>query len=153
MIVYRLAKSKYINDLSGMGARLTGGRWNSKGLSLVYTSSSRALCMAEMAVHLPLGIMPHDYCLAQILIPDSTIIEPLDIKKWPKGWNQFPVIAATQKIGDKFIIDHKHAVLKVPSAVVQGDFNYLINPLHTGIKKIKIRGIESFTFDERFFKR
>jgi RES domain-containing protein len=153
MIVYRLARSKYINDLSGIGARLAGGRWNSKGLSLVYTSSSRALCMAEIAVHLPLGILPRDYCLAQILIPDSIIIESLDIKKLPKGWNQFPLIAATQKMGDKFILDHKHPVLRVPSAVVQGDFNYLINPLHAGMKKIKIQDTEPFTFDQRFFKR
>ena len=153
MIVYRLARSKYINDLSGLGARLAGGRWNSKGLGLVYASSSRALCMAEIAVHLPLGILPHDYCLAQILIPDSMIIDSVDIKKLPKRWNQFPFIAATQKTGDKFILDNKHTVIRVPSAVVQGDFNYLINPLHMGMKKIKIQDTEPFTFDQRFFKR
>jgi RES domain-containing protein len=153
MIVYRLARSKYINDLSGIGARLTGGRWNSKGLGLIYTSSSRALCMAEIAVHLPLGILPLDYCLAQILIPDTFSIESVDIKKLPDGWNQFPGISTTQTIGDKFILDNKNMILKVPSAVVQGDYNYLINPLHTGIKKIKVREVEPFTFDERFFKR
>jgi len=153
MIVYRLARSKYINDLSGMGARLAGGRWNSKGLGLVYVSSSRALCMAEIAVHLPLGIIPQDYALAQILIPDSIIIDTIDIRKLPKGWNQFPFITGTQKIGDKFILENKHLALRVPSAVVQGDFNYLINPLHTSIKKIKIQDTEPFTFDQRFFKR
>jgi RES domain-containing protein len=153
MIVYRMALSGYINDLSGTGARMAGGRWNSKGLGLIYTSSSRALCMAEIAVHLPLGILPHDYRLAQILIPDSLAIESLDIKKLPLGWNGFPGITATQKIGDKFILDNKHIALRAPSAVVQGDFNYLINPNHTGMKKIKVRDVEPFTFDSRFFKR
>jgi len=153
MIVYRLARSSYINDLSGTGARLAGGRWNSKGLGLVYTSSSRALCMAEIAVHLPLGILPHDYCLARILVPDGVPIKAVDIKKLPKAWNQFPAIPATQKIGDNFIIENKYAILKAPSAVVQGDNNYLINPLHINQKKIKILDVEPFTFDKRFFKR
>ena len=153
MIVYRLAKSKYIDDLSGIGARITGGRWNSPGLPLVYTSSSRALCTTEVAVHLPLGILPHDYCLATIVIPDMIHIEVLDVKKLSSKWNVFPPPVSTQKMGDKFITAHKNLLLKVPSAVVQGDFNYLINPLHPDIKKIKIKHVEPFTFDDRLFKR
>jgi RES domain-containing protein len=153
MIVYRLAKKQYIDDLTGAGARMTGGRWNSQGLPMVYTSSSRALCMAEVAVHLPLSILPKDYCIASILIPDAIAIEELDVKKLPKDWSKFPPLMATQKMGDRFVLGHKYPVLKVPSAVVQGDFNYLMNPLHTDSRKIKIKTIEPFTFDDRLFKR
>jgi RES domain-containing protein len=153
MIVYRLGMSQYINDLSGTGARLSGGRWNNKGLPMIYTSSSRALCTAEVAVHLPLGILPKGYCIASITIPDTTKIESIDIKHLPQNWNHFPFSPATQKLGDNFIQNNKHLVLKVPSAVVQGDFNYLVNPLHHDIKKIKIKLVEAFSFDERLFKR
>ena len=153
MIVYRLSKEKYIADLTGTGARMTGGRWNSQGLSMVYTSSSRALCMAEVAVHLPLSILPKDYFMATILIPDSIPVEEIDIKKLPKNWSKFPPLTTTQKVGDKFVLEHNNLVLKVPSAVVQGDFNYLVNPLHSDSKKIKIKSIEPFTFDDRLFKR
>ena len=70
MIVYRLTKAKYSHDRSGKGAEKTGGRWNSKGIPVVYTSESRALCTSEIAVHTPLGILPHDYMLITIEIPD-----------------------------------------------------------------------------------
>ncbi|NQU32919.1 MAG: RES family NAD+ phosphorylase [Bacteroidetes bacterium] len=70
MIVYRLTKAKYSNDLSGKGAAKTGGRWNSKGIPVVYTCESRALCTSEIAVHTPLGILPLDYMLITIEISD-----------------------------------------------------------------------------------
>ena len=64
MILFRLAKQKYSDDLSGLGAELTGGRWNNKGTRILYTSDSRALCTAEIAVHMPIGLIPKDYyCL------------------------------------------------------------------------------------------
>lgn len=153
MTVYRLSKRQYINDLSGVGARMYGGRWNSKGLPMIYTSSSRALCTAEVAVHLPLGILPSDYYMASILIPDHIHIEELAMKKLKKEWPLGSSLSATHKIGDKFIMDSHHLVLRVPSAVVQGDFNYLINPLHPHLQKIKIKTTEVFTFDERLFRR
>ena len=73
MIVFRLSKSRFSKDLSGRGAELAGGRWNSKGLPMLYTSSSRALCTAEIAVHSPLGIVPMDYEIIEIEIPDSSV--------------------------------------------------------------------------------
>jgi RES domain-containing protein len=66
MNVYRLSKAIHANDLSGKGAEKNGGRWNSHGLPMIYTSQSRALCIAEVAVHLPMGILPEDYRLITI---------------------------------------------------------------------------------------
>jgi len=153
MIVYRLAKSKYSNDLSGRGAEKTGGRWNSKGVAMVYTSESRALCTAEIAVHIPLGIMPKDFELISVEIPDSIEIFELSVSDLPKDWNSIPHSGKTQELGDKFIRENKHAVMKVPSAVVQGDFNYLINSNHEDAKNVKIIKLESFVFDQRMFLR
>ena len=153
MIVYRLAKSKYSSDLSGRGAEKTGGRWNSKGLAMLYTSESRALCTAEIAVHIPLGIMPKDFELISVEIPDSIEIFELSVSDLPEDWNSIPHSGKTQELGDKFVRENKHVVMKVPSVVVQGDFNYLINSNHENAKNVKIIKLESFVFDQRMFLR
>ena len=150
MIVFRLSKSKYANDLSGNGAAISGGRWNSRGVAMIYTSDSRALCVTEIAVHTPLGNIPRDYKMIIFEISDHNILE-LDSSKLPKGWNSFPFSVTLKAIGDQFIQENKSMVLKVPSAVVQGDFNYLINPGHSNFKKLIILGVETFNFDKRLF--
>jgi RES domain-containing protein len=122
MIVFRLSKEQFAQDLSGKGAELVGGRWNSRGNAMLYTSQSIALCVTEIAVHVPLGILPKDYQLIHIEIPEEDFLE---MKKLPKDWQSFPHSNSTQMIGDKFLKEHKHLVLKVPSATVQGEFNYL----------------------------
>jgi len=152
MKVYRLCREKFENDLSGRGAKIAGGRWNSKGTAILYTSESRALCTVESAVHIPLGILPLDYKILTIEIPDSIKIETLAEKDLPIDWKDKPPSNSTQKIGDKFIKNNSHLVLKVPSVVVQGDFNYLINPSHSDFDKVRILNSEPFFFDERLFK-
>ena len=153
MIVFRLSKSKHSKDLSGKGAEKFGGRWNSKGVAILYTSDSRALCTAEIAVHTPLGNIPFDYEVTLIKIPQKIIIPELEISELPLDWKSIPHSHSTQEIGDKFIEDQKFLAIKVPSAVVQGEFNYLINPAHSDFKSISIEKTEPFTFDERLFMR
>jgi RES domain-containing protein len=153
MIVYRLSKKSYAHDLMGKGAAMAGGRWNSKGVPILYTSSSRALCTAELAVHLPLGILPSDYVIIAIHIPDTLRVNKYPEAKLPENWNQYPYSIATQKIGNDFIKQGKTAILKIPSAVVEGDYNFLINPFHPAAIKIRIKEIKAFHFDARLFKR
>lgn len=152
MIVFRLSKSRYSKDLSGKGAELSGGRWNSKGTPLVYTSDSRALCTTEIAVHTPLGNLPIDFCIITLEIPDSSIFS-FPLNQLPDNWTEFPHLKSTQSIGDKFVVDAEALVLKVPSAVVQGDFNYLINPKHLQMAQVKILAVDVFSFYERLFVR
>ena len=146
MIVYRLAKAKYSHILSGKGAELTGGRWNSKGVQMIYTSESRALCTAEIAVHMPLGILPSDYKIITIDIPEIIKIIELTNTKLPSDWRSVPHPGSTQKIGDDFIFRNNSAVLKVPSVVVPGYYNYLLNPFHNEFQQISIVTIEPFEF-------
>ena len=153
MIVYRLSKKEYINDLSGRGAEKSGGRWNNKGLPALYTASSRALAVLEIAVHVPLGIMPLEYYMAAIEIPGDADIQQIKIAELPAKWNSNPIIKATQYIGDDFLKNGKHLVLQVPSASVFGDFNFVINPAHPDFKTIKIKSTEPFEFDSRLFKK
>ena len=151
MRVYRLSKRKYANALSGKGAALSGNRWNSKGTEIVYTAESRSLAMAEVVVHLTLATLPSDYVMMEIDVPDTIKIKVLDIAKLDFPWNVHPPHKQSQKIGDRFIASMQACVLKVPSVVVQRDFNYLLNPFHSDFKDIKIVNVSDFLFDKRIF--
>lgn len=152
MEVFRLARKKYPIELSGKGAAMCGARWNSKGTEIIYTAQNRALAMAEVVVHLSLATLPSDFVMLTIAIPDT--IEVLEVKMvdLPLDWNVFPASFPTAEIGDRFIQQNDFAVLKVPSAVVQGDYNFLINPFHQDFKQIQIIDQVDFPFDKRIFK-
>ena len=152
MQVFRLQNKKYPIVLSGKGASVTGARWNSKGTEVIYTAQNRALAMAEVVVHLTLATLPKGFCMVTIFIPDDVLIFALDPKKLPNDWNFFPENAATQKLGDELIRLNEFAIIKVPSAVVKGEFNYLVNPHHNDFNKITIIAQEDFPFDRRIFK-
>jgi RES domain-containing protein len=153
MIVFRLSKAAFANDLYGKGAEKSGGRWNSKGVAMVYTSASRALCTTEIAVHTPLGNLPTDYKLISIEIPDNVPIKEFLLKNLPFDWKSVPQSHSTQLIGDLFIQENMFAVLKVPSVVVQDEFNYLINPQLIKTNNIQVIDIQAFDFDVRLFNR
>lgn len=153
MIVYRLSKSKFAHELSGKGAERSGGRWNSKGTPLIYTSESRALCTTEIAVHTPLGNIPADYMLVAIFIPDDITVKKLALSDLPSDWRTFPHTRSTHQIGDNFVQLNKFLGMKVPSVVVQGDFNFVINPGHKDFNRISIQSVEPFSFNDRLFAR
>lgn len=150
MIVFRLSKNRYAGDLSGKGAEKAGGRWNSKGVPMVYTCESRALCTLELTVHIPLAVIPDSYSITTLEFPDI-FIEVFDKTNLPMDWKSIPHGHSTQETGDRFIEGCKTAVLKVPSAIVPDEYNYLINPVHPEANKIKIVSVEEFAFDERLF--
>lgn len=152
MECYRLTRAKYSSTLSGKGATIKGARWNSVGVEMIYTSMNRSLAMAEVAVHFTLATLPDDYVMITIFIPDDIPLQKLNIRDLPEGWNSFPHPISTQKIGDKFVADHKYCILQIPSVVTRGDFNLLINPNHPDFIKIKILTVEKFPFDKRIFR-
>lgn len=152
MEVFRLAREKYAYALSGKGSAIKGARWNSVGVELIYTASNRSLAMAEVAVHLTLATLPGDFRMVTIHIPDHINMKEVKMKDLPTNWQEFPHPATTQRFGDEFVAANKYCVLKIPSVVTQGDFNYLINPYHVDFKKIKIIEIVNFPFDKRIVK-
>ena len=151
MIVFRLIQEKYSPDWEGKGAEIIGRRWNSQGIPMIYTSESRALCTAEIAVHLHLGISPASYLLLTIDIPGEVLVLEVEADSLPVNWRRFPSHQITKNLGDQFIAENHYAVMKVPSAVIPGDFNFLINPHHSDFGKIKVVKSEPYEFDERFF--
>lgn len=152
MKVYRLTRKKYSDPLSGKGAAIRGARWNSAGTEILYTSSSRALAMAEVFVHLNLNILPSGFMMAQINVPNHLITEKIPEDQLPPRWNAFPYLEKSQKIGDFFVSNQKNPILQVPSALVPGDYNYLINPAHPLFIEITIDIVTDFPFDERLFE-
>ena len=148
MIVFRLTKAKFKNELSGFGSNKYGGRWNSKGIEVIYTSQSRALCLAEIIVHFDISKVPREYFLMEIWIPDLSIYH-FPQNNLPNGWNSFPYNPMTRKIGNQFIQNHEFLVLRLPSSVVLGDFNFLINPYHPDFHKVKIVSNKAFPIDSR----
>lgn len=148
MRVYRLSGAHHGDDLSGKGAELYGGRWNNKGLPMLYTASSRALCVVEILVHTPAGNLPKGYRMIELEIPDTSV-KILKTKELPHNWNRYSPAPATQAIGDAFLRKAKYLCLKVPSAAVQGDHNVLINPRHPLFAKVKRMKSEDFAFDDR----
>jgi len=152
MEVFRLQRGKYGDRLSGSGAATKGARWNSAGTRLIYTSANRALAMAEVAVHFSLATLPPDFHLLTMFIPDTVSIKLADLKRLPPNWNSHPPNLNTQKTGDEFVRENRYCLLKVPSAVVRGDYNILINPAHAEFSMVKVTAREAFPFDQRLFR-
>jgi len=152
MALFRLTRLKYAGELGDYGGSVYGNRWNSKGVEMVYTAESRSLAMAEVMVHLTLASLPSDFMMVEIGVPNEVTCTKLTPSKLNENWNANPFISSTQKTGDDFIHSGKTCLLKVPSAVVQGDSNYLINPYHIQFKLIKITASSNFPFDHRIFK-
>jgi RES domain-containing protein len=152
MEVYRLSRKKFADRLSGKGAAIKGARWNSAGVELIYTAANRSLAMAEVAVHFTMATLPDDYVMLTIYIPDTVSLQRINTMDLPAGWNSFPHPAVTQNTGDSFVAEAACCVLQIPSAVTQGDYNFLINPNHPDFKFIKIIATEKFPLDKRIFK-
>ena len=147
MLLYRITNAKYADDLSGTGARLYGGRWNSEGKSMVYLASSRSLAVLEALAHFIPTNIPDDFVMLTIEAPDDFYAIPENVL--PDNWNGYPEQYILKQIGNSFLQRNEHLLLKVPSALVPEEFNYLLNPSHPKAGKLKIVKKTSFNFDER----
>ena len=126
---YRCSKCKYIRDSSGYGSYKVGGRWNSRGVYMLYSSSNPSLAFLESLVHMA-PIMPGpDYCMMQLHSKQDSILT-LKAEDLPKDWASDPAPEYLKRIGDQFVEEAKYLMLKVPSAVLPMEWNILINPKH-----------------------
>ena len=152
MLVYRIAKKDVIKDLTGTGAKLFGGRWNHKGTAVVYTSETRALATVEFLVHVSLSNVPHGLMIATIEIPDSIVPEEVPRKSLPRGWRDYPPTRELADLGTRWVKSGKSLLLRVPSAVVEKEYNILVNPLHSEMPRVVLRDVEAFEFDKRLVR-
>lgn len=144
MTVYRFIKSIHSDFLGVEGTKQFGGRWSSIGTPVLYTSESKSLAFSELAVHIPIVFLPEKYFLATILLPENIKSQIAVLRVPPAGWDYKKFSNKAQQLGDKFMKNNTHLCLKVPSAIIDGAFNYLLNPLHPDYKKLKVERVELF---------
>ncbi|MDY6934824.1 MAG: RES family NAD+ phosphorylase [Spirochaetota bacterium] len=149
MQVFRIAKTRYINDLTGSGAKAYGGRWNRKGYGVIYTSESRSLATLEYLVHVPLSIIPTGLSIACIEIPDDIIPKLISIDDLPLNWRDYPAPPGLAELGTDWVLSRDSLLLRIPSVIVENESNVLINPIHPEINNVAISRVESYTFDNR----
>lgn len=148
MKVYHLGKTKFADDLTGKGAELFGGRWNRQGTSCIYTSGTLSLALLEYAVNNSLDNIPRALSYTIYEVPDKGY-KRFEISDLPGNWTARPTPISTQDFGTLLLKENKYLVLAIPSVVVPLEYNYLINPMHKDMEKIKIVAKQDFVFDVR----
>jgi RES domain-containing protein len=143
MDVWRLCRRPYA-DLSGDGARIFGGRWNSPGRPVVYFAEHPALAALEVRVHLdlPFELLPNDYVLMHVSLPNRLI----------SSLGETVPAGQTVAAGDAWIAERQSAALRVPSVLIPNAWNILLNPLHPHAGQARIVGLEPFDFDPRLWQ-
>lgn len=150
---WRLAKTRYAATVfEGEGARVYGGRWNSKGMRVAYASESLALATLEVLAHLQIvrTLAAYSVCRAHF---DEKLVVSLDAGSLPANWREYPAPPSLQAIGDRWIDAGQSLVLKVPSVIIPTESNYLINPAHPDFASLTIDPPEPFLFDPRLLRR
>jgi len=153
MKVYRIAKQKYLSDLSGQGARLFGGRWNKIGYNMLYCSSHLSLCVLEILVHMDYQFFTKDFSFIEIEFPDETLVTEVKPNILEQNWRHNPPLSFTQDYGTDWLISQESLALKLPSAVLPEEFNILLNPNHLDFNSIKVKETKHLEIDGRVFKQ
>ena len=150
MHIYRIGQAKYANDLKGSGI---DARWNSNGQYVIYTGGSLALsCLEKLAHASGTSLYAGNFSVTMYRVPDTMKIKEIkqtDLVKHNPEWTKVINYPYTQWIGDKWLTERETAILKVPSAIIDLEYNYLLNPAHSDFRQIKVAAVKPFTFDSR----
>lgn len=152
MTVWRLSSARYAATMfSGEGAKHYGGRWSPSGLAVIYCAESRSLALVEVLAGTDDvdKLSQQEWVLVPADIPEECIGKPARV---PDDWRQYPHPPTTQAFGAEWVQTRRSVALRVPSVVVPGEFNYLLNPAHPDFKRVKVGQPEPFSFDPRLAK-
>jgi RES domain-containing protein len=138
------------HDLSGTGAKYTGGRWNPAGMAVTYTSENIALAVHETIVHLRSGGLPLNRFLVRVDVPDEVwaarrVLTP------PVGWDAVPAGMTSIQAGEAWLQSMASALLVVPSVIVPEETNVLINPQHPDSLRVSATPLRKWFYDSRYF--
>jgi RES domain-containing protein len=139
------------DDMSGTGARLSGGRWNSCGVAMVYASSNIALAALETLTGKQAVGLPFNRYLVQLSIPEAVWERRRILNHRPGGWDALPCGLASKREGDSWIRAGESAVMIVPSVIIPDELNVLVNPRHPDAAAIAATTVKRFAYDPRFF--
>lgn len=149
LVVWRLCAAKYAaTAYDGSGARLYGGRWSLPGTALAYAAESRALAVVEVLANAddPDVLLHLDWVFVGAELPAAHVEHAARV---PESWRRFPHSIETQLFGTEWARSGRSVALRVPSAVVPGEFNYLVNAAHPAFSQVRIGKPEPFAFDAR----
>ncbi|WP_373546435.1 RES family NAD+ phosphorylase [Chamaesiphon sp.] len=153
MSLWRISKRKYVDTaFSGEGARRVGGRWNSRGQGMVYTSGTLSLAALEVFVHMEVEDVATMLAWIRVDVPTEVNIEYLEMAQLPPNWRNIPAPAVLAMMGDNWFRSGATAILAVPSVVIPLEFNYLINPSHPDFVKLAVESPQPFELDPRLWK-
>lgn len=148
MLVYRIAKARYVDDLTGTGAKRYGGRWNPKGLAVLYTSEHRSLAALEMLVHVSLQTVPDDLRLATIELPDDAV-ETLDPAIFAEITASVTPERGFREVGRDWLASVRSLALRVPSVLIPAEHNVLVSPEHPAFAAVRLTEVRPFALDAR----
>lgn len=149
--VYRITKLRYQDQIfSGLGGLYAHGRWTPRGRSVVYTSASISLAVLEYTVNYRRRGWVPAAVLGRASIPDGVPVDAVKLSDLPRGWSDADPPSILCNIGQEWLGQGTAAVLKVPSAIVTEEWNYLLNPQHPDFKKLVFGKPKRYEFDRRF---
>jgi len=151
MNVFRIAHNRFINDLEGIGALRFGGRWNPKGLGCLYCSEHLSLAFLEKLVHTQGRNALINLSFLQIEIPGDSDIYTVDISKMQPDWTVKPDY--TQWLGKQLLEIKSYLGFRVPSVMVPGEWNVILNPQSIHFQDIKVLPPQLFIVDERLVSK
>lgn len=152
MNVYRISKTLY-TEIDGTGGLIYPGRWHLKGNLIVYSSEHRSLAALEIIAHLSSGSwIESNFKITTIHIPDQIEVRIISHQELDPDWNHQLKISKTQVLGTQLLHENGFAVIRVPSALIRDEYNYLLNPKHKDYNQIKIIDSEVFSFDGRLVR-
>jgi RES domain-containing protein len=148
---WRLTPPLYARVFDGEGASLSGGRWNSRGVSMLYTSSHLSLCVLEVFVHLPqvLRLNIPDFEVVHLTIPDDAGTKHISAVELETMLAAPEPLATCRAVGDGWIASGRDLVLAAPSVVVPEELNLMLNPAHPRMRDVAIVSTRRFRFDAR----
>ena len=154
MHVFRICRRPFARaPLDGRGGLFASGCWHTPRRPVVYVSESLALASLEVLVHFEIDLVPADLVAFEIAVPDSVKVSRIPATKLPRHWRKYPAPVVLQKLGNAWLDGVSSCVLRVPSAVIPSEYNFLLNPRHPNASKIRIIRRFDFTFDERVIRR
>jgi RES domain-containing protein len=141
--------TRFPDGLSCEGARVYGGRWNSKGVAVLYCATSESLAMLELRVH-----SPHPYPRTRwrfaLEVPEDALTS-IEAEELPRGWSKLPPGPASKLVGDAWVASNSTLGLLVPSVVASDEKNLILNPSHPRFEEVRILTKQRIVLDKRLY--
>jgi RES domain-containing protein len=154
MQLWRICRRQFARQpLSGRGGLASSGRWHTAPRLVVYASESLALASLELLVHLDPDLLPADLVALLLDVPEAVSMRSITVPELPRSWRRTPAPRALQRLGDAWLDNQETTLLRVPSAIVPTEFNFLLNPQHPDSRRITVARRISFALDSRLLGR